>query len=414
MQRLLTPLLLSLVLGGCAILDGPVPSVIEPDASPNTTPADLLVFTYPDAGDLVWGLADKIGGDVDANVYPYVLEILRRGYELAIAETGGVVAGLRVELISALPDAIIDDPARYGIDLASDSSLFAPAALALLQTDDRLVAALGPHHSDAVSDRTIRILCEAGLPMVSGFQGVPAADEQQCPESRFFRTSQSLTIGAKTAAAYLSEEGAQRALLVVSKHEEGESPLWEEERAAFLSEARQQDLEVIGELVADKLTIEQVRSSGADAIALVGSTGEQETRRFWNVFRQLDRLKSVVTESAAGYAFASFGGTLGIDRKLVVASNYPNASEIPGYAAFVERWVDRYGSLTEQNDEYIAMSGYAAMRAILAAIERVVEEGINDPTQIRALLPSRLSSLEFSGEPFGVRWGFTGSGRCCR
>jgi hypothetical protein len=56
------------------------------------------------------------------------------------------------------------------------------------------------------------------------------------------------------------------------------------------------------------------------------------------------------------------------------------------------------------------MTGYAAMRALLAAIERAREEGAGSPSEIRALIPSRVSSAELSGQPFGTRWGFTGTG----
>jgi hypothetical protein len=148
MKYLLTPLL-ALSLVGCSLLDGPVVSEVEPSVAPSpiARSADLLVFG---------GFSQRFVGMSDP-----VLKVIYEGYQLALDEVGGEVAGLEVELVRAIPDEIADRIG--GADNGGLSSrILADALIEYAKREPRLIATMGPNHWLARDDGSIEALCRAG------------------------------------------------------------------------------------------------------------------------------------------------------------------------------------------------------------------------------------------------------------
>lgn len=394
MTRLLAALALSWSLVGCSLLDGPAPSVVDPSPTPEpVVEADLLVY----------GAVDP-----DPQLPSSFVEVMARGYELALAETENRVGEWRVELVRELPDEIVAKSEEYGIGV--DEIGFHRSAIAFARYDERLIAFLGPHHKYAFDDSSVERVCREGLLMISSIQGSPSRGSG-CPEQRFFRTASSAGENGLAAARYLSEESLTRVVVLLSKNDPGRAlPAWEDELDAFRSQAGRADIEILGEYDLLKMSASKLRSLNPQAFVLLGRVEEAEARRFWSLREEIATVPAIVASSALRDFFEPFGRETSPAGPVIIASAIPVVSGIPGYESFAARWNDRYGAPPPKDDEWLAMNSYAAMKAILVGIERAREAGIVEPRAIRAALPSIVAGLTLSGAPYGTTWGFTGAG----
>jgi hypothetical protein len=388
-------LLLSLTLAGCSVLDGPVPSEIEPSATPIAESADLLIL----------GAIEP-----DPLLESGFITVMRQGYELALAEANGIVGGWRIELVSELPAEISTNPTKYGIDESTEIG-FGQSAVAFAALDERLVAFLGAHHKYALEDGTIGRICAAGLLMMSPIQTSPSAVKGGCPEQRFFRTSGSASGNGRAAARYLVEESLTRVVVLTAQNDPGrELSAWKIELEAFRAEARRGGLKIIAEsnlMNTSAGAIEQLRP---DAFVLLGRTEREEAARFWELRSQIRTIPAIVANSAVRDDFEPLGRASTPAGRVVVASAIPIPDGIPGYAALIGRWVERFGAAPPTDDQWLAMNSYAAMKALLVAIERAREAGAMTPLAVRAALPTIVASLALTGAPYELPWGFTGAG----
>jgi ABC-type branched-subunit amino acid transport system substrate-binding protein len=396
MTRRLLLVLLAFSLAGCGLLEGPVPSEIDPTPSPTpvAATADLLIL----------GAIEP-----DPLLESSFVAVMRRGYELALAETDSRVGGLRIELLRSFPPEFETDPGSLGIDQATEIG-FSQSAAALARTEPRLVAYLGPNHKYAFDDGSVERVCRAGLTMMSPISTSPSVGSG-CPEQRFFRASASTSGNGRAAARYLAEEGLTRVVVLLSKNDpDRKLSAWEAELDAFRSEARRGGLTILAESDVMNTSAGAITRLRPDAFVLLGRTEEPEAARFWRLREQIAVIPAVVANSAVRDRFEPIGRVSEPAGRTVVASAIPVPAGIPGYAGFVERWRAQFGEAPPPADEWLAMNSYAAMRTLLVAIERAIEEGAASPAEIRGALPSIIPSLEFTGAPYEQRWGFTGSG----
>ena len=397
MKYLLAPLL-ALSLVGCSLLDGPVVGEVEPSVppSPIARSADLLVFG---------GFSQRFVGMSDP-----VLKVIYEGYQLALDEVGGEVAGLEVELVRAIPDEIADR--LVGADNGGLSSrMLADALIEYTKREPRLFATMGPNHWFARDDGSIEALCRAGVTMFGPVLPDPATSATGCPTQYFFRTVGSAGSSGRVAARYFAEEGVKRVLVLTTRTDNARLlPIWRAQLSAFAAEAKKSGVQLVAERDLASTDAATIRSLKPDAVLLLGRADEAAAIAFWSLRSAIATVPFMLNDLGISDNFLSAGREYKSRGPVLVASFSFEPSAYLGYQDFLRRWESRFGEEIGVFDAGLAMDSYAAMKALLTAIEQIVSAGISDPREIAARLPGALASLKLDGAPYGEPWGFTGSG----
>ena len=397
MKYLLAPLL-ALSLVGCSLLDGPAVSEIEPSAAPSpiSSSADLLVFG---------GFSQRFVGLAD----PFV-KVIYEGYQLALDEVGGEVAGLKVELVRAIPDEIADQVGAINAGGLSSRQL-TDAVIAYAEREPRLIADMGPNHWLALDDGSIEALCRSGLTMLSSTLPDPGTSATGCPGQHFFRAMGSAGSSGRVAARYFAEEGFKRVLVLISRTDSSRSlPIWKAQLSALSAEARKGGVQIVAERDIMSTDAAAIRSFKPDAVLLLGRSDEAAVTAFWKLRSAITAVPFMLTDLGLTDNFYRTGREYKALGPTLLAAFAFEPSSYLGYQDFLNRWGDRVVGEIRLGDETIAMDSYAAMKALLVAIEQIASSGISDPGEIAMRLPSVLASLKLSGAPYGEPWGFTGSG----
>ena len=411
MKYLLAPLL-ALSLVGCSLLDGPVVSEVEPSATPSpiARSADLLVFG---------GFSQRFVGMSDP-----LVKIMYEGYELALDEVGGEVAGLKVELIrrrTAAPTDDTPDPEAIPNDITDrlggadngglSSRMLADAVIEYTKREPRLIATMGPNHWLARDDGSIEALCRAGITMFGPVLPDPATTATGCPSQYFFRTVGSAGSSGRVAARYFAEEGVKRVLVLTARTDNTRLlPIWSAQLSAFTAEAKKSGVQLVAERDLASTDAATIRSFKPDAVLLLGRADEAATVALWKLRSAIATVPFMITDLGISDSFLSAGREYSAPGPVLVASFSFEPSAYLGYQDFLRRWESRFGEEIGVFDAGLAMDSYAAMKALLTAIEQIVSAGISDPREIAARLPGALASLKLDGAPYGEPWGFTGSG----
>ena len=397
MKYLLAPLL-ALSLVGCSLLEGPVVSEVEPSATPSpiARSADLLVFG---------GFSQRFVGMSDP-----VLKVIYEGYQLALDEVGGEVAGLEVELVREIPDEIADRIGGAESDGLS-SRMLADALIEYAKREPRLIATMGPNHWFARDDGSIEALCRAGVTMFGPLLPDPATSATGCPTQYFFRTVGSAGSSGRVAARYFAEEGVKRVLVLTTRTDNARLlPIWRAQLSAFAAEAKKSGVQLVAERDLASTDAATIRSFKPDAVLLLGRADEAAAIAFWSLRSAIATVPFMLTDLGISDNFLSAGREYSAPGPVLVASFSFEPSAYLGYQDFLQRWKSRFGEEIGVFDAGLAMDSYAAMKALLTAIEQIVSAGISDPREIAARLPGALASLKLDGAPYGEPWGFTGSG----
>ena len=397
MKYLLAPLL-ALSLVGCSLFDGPVVSEIEPSGTPSpiASPADLLVFG---------GFDPRYRGLLSESF----VKLIYQGYQLSLDEVHGEVAGMRVGLVPAIPDALADrllGEGGYG-----EVQDLTEAVIAYAENEPRFVADMGPNHWRARDDGSIRALCQAGIVMISSTLADPSASASGCPTQRLFRTAGSVGSSGRAAAQYFQDTGVKRVLLLTSRADsDRQLPVWKAQLSAFTAAARAVGVQIVDQRDLIKTTASQIRSLNPEAVFFIGLSDRVEAAALWKLRSEVAAIPFMINDMSLTDDFDLIGRQYSPEGPMLLSTFAFEPSSYIGYQDFLQRWDSRFGEEIRFGDVGIAMDSYAAMKALLTAIEQVASSGIRDPREIAARLPGVLASLKLSGAPYGEPWGFTGSG----
>ena len=187
-------------------------------------------------------------------------------------------------------------------------------------------------------------------------------------------------------------------------------PIWRAQLSAFAAEAKKNGVQIVAERDLASTDAATIRSFKPDAVLLLGRADEAAAIAFWSLRSAIATVPFMLTDLGISDNFLSAGREYSAPGPVLVASFSFEPSAYLGYQDFLRRWESRFGEEIGVFDAGLAMDSYAAMKALLTAIEQIVSAGISDPREIAARLPGALASLKLDGAPSGEPWGFTGSG----